>query len=76
MTITSKLDKKKLELEINELNEIIDKIYSKNQMLICSWCGDNIEHLENVVLKNNMGAFYHLKCMTHVHESEIKDSQL
>lgn len=74
MTITSKLDKKKLELEINELNEIIDKIYSKNQMLICSWCGDNIEHLENVVLKSH--DFYHLKCMTHVHESEIKDSQL
>lgn len=72
MNIKSKeLDQKEL-----ELRKIIDKIYSKNKMLICSWCGDNIESLENVVLKNNMGAFYHLKCMTHVHKSEIEDSQL
>ena len=70
---SNRIDHPILEHRIKKVQETIDQIYSKNKMLICFWCGDNIENLENVVLKDK--TFYHLKCMTHVHKSEIEACQ-
>ena len=51
-----------------------DQYNTEGYCYVCIWCGDFIELLDNVVYYNM--DLYHLKCMCHVHQTEIENRDL
>jgi len=69
------LSDKKLGDILRSLDKFTDSQYnSEGYHYVCIWCGDFIEHLDNVVYYKT--DLYHLKCIPKVHEFEIENRDL
>ena len=69
------LSDKKLGDILRSLDKFTNNQYNtEHYYYVCIWCGDFIEHLDNIVYHNM--DLYHLKCMCHVHQTEIENRDL